>query len=491
MFLAALMIACEQRPDSAPPPGAESMPEPSITASPLAGNGGQPPGGAGGKTAGDERGGWQIAASDYITLKVEAPGAQSARILYRPVAAGDQYVELKTLDTPSNAKAGEFSARLRLAADFAGDMWAEVEYRDGAERDTGPISLARSTTAASESQPPAGNPAEPSGPSRDSSGAASDSKPAPPDNTSAAADHSKPAPLDKSALSDEITRGKIERAAFQSGQPDIRIDVNVPAFQLCLWQNGKLVNIYEIGVGRKDFPIDISNRRISQIIFNPEWVPPDSSWVIKNPKVSPGERIPASDKRNPLGKIKIPLGEGYLIHQTEKTADIGHLVSHGCIRMQEADLIDLADKLIAAQSLPIGSDKIQHALDSRDRLAVALKRSIPISIRYDTLVVQQGILHVYPDVYGRGTNTAVEVRSDLSAAGVDASRIDDATLSQMMDRANKDQEYAVAAADIKAGAELTAGHVLPLTSHNKQPSPGRTARGTKARSARHARSAGR
>src|SRR5262249_19572166 len=274
-------------------------------------------------------------------------------------------------DAPSNAT-GEFTARVRIPADFAGDVWAEAYYPDGVEKDTNPISLATNTAIADQPPSAPGNAAE---------GSAPKDKPKP----------AAPAPIDKSALSDEITGGKIERASFQNGRPDIRVDVNVPAFQLCFWQNGKLVNTYEIAVGRKDFPIDISNRKIRQIVFNPEWVPPDSSWVAMDPKVMPGEHISATDSRNPLGKIKIPLGDGYLIHQARKEADIGHLVSHGCIRMQQTDLIDLAQKIISAESAPVSQDQIQQALGGSDRLVVRLERPVPISIRYDTIVVQQGI----------------------------------------------------------------------------------------------------
>ena len=109
--------------------------------------------------------------------------------------------------------------------------------------------------------------------------------------------------------------------------------MNVPAFRLTLWQNGKEVKTYQIGVGRKKFPLQIGERKATQIVWNPEWVPPDSSWVHESEDVEPGERIEADDPRNPLGKVKIPLGGGYLIHQAAKPSDIGHLVSHGCIRM--------------------------------------------------------------------------------------------------------------------------------------------------------------
>jgi hypothetical protein len=142
-------------------------------------------------------------------------------------------------------------------------------------------------------------------------------------------------------------------------------------------------------------------------------------------------------------------------------------------------LIDLAEKIISAESIPVSQDKIQHALGSSDRLAVSLKSQVPISIRYDTLVIQQGVLHVYPDIYNRGTNTVENLRTDLSAVGVNASGIDDRVLSQMIDRATK---------DVSSGDALSVGRDQPLTSQNAPlPSRGRTAGAGKAHHARRSR----
>jgi hypothetical protein len=68
----------------------------------------------------------------------------------------------------------------------------------------------------------------------------------------------------------------------------------------------------KVGVGMKKYPIVIGQRRITQIIWNPEWVPPDSEWVNESHSdVEPGEHVEAGDPRNPLGKLKIPLGDGF------------------------------------------------------------------------------------------------------------------------------------------------------------------------------------
>src|ERR1044071_9873348 len=132
----------------------------------------------------------------------------------------------------------------------------------------------------------------------------------------------------ESERSDKITGGHIERAEFEAGQPDIRLTLNVPSFRLTLWQNGKEVKSYYVGVGMKEHPIYIGEREATEIIWNPAWIPPPSDWVSEIKGVTPGEIIKASDPRNPLGKMKIPLGGHYLIHQARGLSDVGTLVSH-------------------------------------------------------------------------------------------------------------------------------------------------------------------
>jgi hypothetical protein len=45
----------------------------------------------------------------------------------------------------------------------------------------------------------------------------------------------------ESERSDKLTGGRIERAEFMAGEPDIRVTLNVPSFRLTLWQNGREV----------------------------------------------------------------------------------------------------------------------------------------------------------------------------------------------------------------------------------------------------------
>lgn len=387
---------------------------------------------------------WKVATSDAITLTVTAPGAMAVKILYRPVFVEGRHIELKTLKAPSDPASGKFSTQLKIGADFAGDVWAEVFYPNGAKKETEPIALTAEAALTSGGIPPT---------------------------------HS-----DKSARSDKLTGGKIEKATLQPGQPDIKITVNVAAFQLTLWQNGKEVKTYQIGIGRKNFPIPISLRRATQIVFNPEWIPPNSPWVNEH-EVSPGERIEAEDPRNPLGKIKIPLGNGILIHQAVKPSDVSHLVSHGCVRLLTDDIFDLAEKIVAARSLPVSKQQIEHAKNSKDRLAVKLDAPLFVDINYDTQVIEGGVLHLYPDVYNRKTNSIENLRAELQSSGVDPSKLDDETLRQLIDRVSMAEEFVVNIADIKASRALIAGWNRPLTEQSviAKPSPQKPRRNANSR----------
>ncbi|MFL6334019.1 MAG: L,D-transpeptidase [Pyrinomonadaceae bacterium] len=287
----------------------------------------------------------------------------------------------------------------------------------------------------------------------------------------------------ESERSDKLTGGHIEKGEFEVGQPDIKLTLNVPSFRLTLWQNGKEVKSYFIGVGMKDYPIYIGEREAHEIIWNPAWIPPSSDWVKSHKGVRPGEVIKASDPRNPLGKLKIPLGDGYLIHQATGPSNLGNLVSHGCVRMLRADLYDLAEKIVAARSLPVTRRQIANAKAGSKTLTAALEEPLHFDINYDTLVVEGGVLYIYPDVYDRRTNTVARLRDELRTSGVETSSLDDAELEKLLGRVTRRTKFVVPVESIQQGRALADGHAEPLIGSPKPKRP--------ATRARHAAGAGR
>lgn len=278
--------------------------------------------------------------------------------------------------------------------------------------------------------------------------------------------------LHESERSDKLTGGHIQRTELEPNNPDIHVTLNVPSFRLTLWQNGKEVKSYYVGVGLKDYPIYIGEREANEIIWNPAWIPPPSDWVGKKKGVRAGEIIKASDPRNPLGKMKIPLGDRYLIHQAAATTDLGNLVSHGCVRMLRADLYDLAEKIIAARNAPVSSKRIEAAKHHSRTMVVRLEEPVPVDINYDTLVVEDGVLHIYPDVYDRGMNRPSRLQAELQSSGVNISRLDEETMMEMLSKAARRAQFVVDTRSIEEGRALEDGQVLPLI-------PGRKAKSKK------------
>lgn len=268
----------------------------------------------------------------------------------------------------------------------------------------------------------------------------------------------------QSARSDKLTGGRIEKTTLESGNDDLKITINVPSFQMTLWQGGKEVKTYQVGVGMLDYPIYIGVRQASAIVWNPDWIPPDSDWVEGSKKVKAGEIILPTDSRNPLGKLKIPLGYGYLIHQAKSAADLGSLVSHGCVRVMQNDLYDLAEKITAARALSVTPEQIAEAKATKKTLTLEMNPPVRVEITYDAQVVEAGRLHIYPDVYARNVNTPANLRDELESSGVKTDKISDSVLSKMLAKATGKNQFVVSVKNIEAGASLTGGQVLPVVS---------------------------
>jgi hypothetical protein len=287
----------------------------------------------------------------------------------------------------------------------------------------------------------------------------------------------------ESARSDKFTGGKIEKTVLTPGEADIKITINVPAFQMTLWQNGREVKTYWVGVGLKDHPIYVGKRDATAVIWNPTWIPPNSQWVLDSKGVKPGEVIQPTDPRNPLGRLKIPLGDGFLLHQAKGVGDLGSLVSKGCVRVLKADLYDLAEKIVAARSLPVTAKQIAQAKTNLKTLTVPLDTPVPVEITYDTQVVEAGKLHIYPDVYERDTNTAANLRAELESSGIKTSKLSDATLEKMLAKAVGKKRFVVSVKSIEAGKELSGGQIIPVINRAPEKKPVNTKSTVRARRA--------
>ena len=387
-------------------------------------------------------GGYQLVSGDSFTITVHAPDATEVELFYQPVTAGDRAVLLQTLGPTADRKV--FTVDLKIPQDFNGEVWGRVKYPNGEIKETDHLLLARHDETSSET----------------GSDVATKQSSTPDKSDESGRRGQIGEDGDESARSDQHTGGRVQTAALKPGGGDVRITVNVPAFRMTLWQGDKEVKSNYVGVGLKKFPIPIGMRSADKIILNPDWVPPNSAWVRKSQNVEPYERIPADDPNNPLGKIKIPLGQAYLLHEAQSRSDIGNLVSHGCIRVMRDDLFAVTEMIAKALNLS-ASDQIAAARESKDRSVIKLGDDIPVDINYDTMVVENGMLNIYPDVYDRNSNTIENLRAEFRAFDVDTSKLNDEDLKQMLDKVNSDQRFVIAIEEVKKGNALE-GKVEPL-----------------------------
>ncbi|MBS1791637.1 MAG: L,D-transpeptidase [Acidobacteria bacterium] len=200
---------------------------------------------------------------------------------------------------------------------------------------------------------------------------------------------------------------------------DTRIVVNAPAHRLDVFENGQLVKSYLVGIGYPEFPLPTGMRKASQIIFNPTWTPPDEPWVESSSKVKVGQKIAAGDKLNPLGVLKIPIGLPSLIHGGKQPAKIGGFASHGCVGMTDKQVQSFAKVLAQIGGAELTDEEIaKRAQNRKETKVVKLKTSVPVELRYETMAVEDGKLHIYRDVYDRDTNVKENLEALLGTYGV-------------------------------------------------------------------------
>ena len=98
--------------------------------------------------------------------------------------------------------------------------------------------------------------------------------------------------------------------------------------------NGSAIR-YPVGVGKAGQAWH-GQASVNRKLIRPAWQsPPEVSGTY-------GPVIAGGSPRNPMGAAVLGLDNGnYAIHGTNDPGSIGRFVSHGCIRMHNADVLDL------------------------------------------------------------------------------------------------------------------------------------------------------
>src|SRR5204862_6587900 len=92
-------------------------------------------------------------------------------------------------------------------------------------------------------------------------------------------------------------------------------------------------------------------------------------------------------------------------------------------------------KLLArASGIELSEQNIAAYLKNRTKTQVVkLGKVVPIELRYETIVVEDGKLHIYRDVYDQNTNTEENLRAVLEANGIRFEDLTEAERTQVLE----------------------------------------------------------
>lgn len=154
----------------------------------------------------------------------------------------------------------------------------------------------------------------------------------------------------------------------------LRLEVDVSERTLTVVENGEPARTYEVTVGTARHPTPRGGYAIDWLVWNPSWNPPDSDWARGKKKMGPGPD-------NPMGRVKMFFRRpAYYIHGTNREDEIGRAASHGCVRMRNEDVMELAQLVMEHGGEPRPPNWFQRVIN-RFRDTQEVRLSSPVSVR--------------------------------------------------------------------------------------------------------------
>jgi lipoprotein-anchoring transpeptidase ErfK/SrfK len=155
----------------------------------------------------------------------------------------------------------------------------------------------------------------------------------------------------------------------------LTLQANLGARILFVQQGAYRLKSYAIAVGQEKYPTPLGTFSIRKIVWNPSWRPPPSAdWAKGKTAEGPG------DSRNPMKVVKILFREpDFYIHGTNDVESLGSAASHGCLRMDPADVADLAKLIMEHGGQPYDENWFWRTLHSRREEKVVYLDS-PVSL---------------------------------------------------------------------------------------------------------------
>jgi lipoprotein-anchoring transpeptidase ErfK/SrfK len=156
----------------------------------------------------------------------------------------------------------------------------------------------------------------------------------------------------------------------------VSIAVSLQKKILVVRYNGKDVKTFDVAVGTSKHPTPAGQFTIRHIVWNPAWVPPpDAKWAKGKHPTQP------TDPKNPMKVVKLFFQEpDYYIHGTDQEDTIGAAASHGCIRMAQDDIYNLARYVQQYSGAPRDEAWYAAAINTTKPADVRLPQGVPLVI---------------------------------------------------------------------------------------------------------------
>jgi murein L,D-transpeptidase YcbB/YkuD len=198
------------------------------------------------------------------------------------------------------------------------------------------------------------------------------------------------------------------------------IVVNIPAGRLEVFQGGERIRSYPVSVGTPRHATPTGEATVRRMVWNPSWTPPDAAWARDERPAAPGWN-------NPMGRVKMHLFRDYYVHGTPARNEgaLGRPASHGCIRMRNADVMELARLVLAAEGAPVSDETVrQLAANPRRTREIALAGRVRVRIEYRLAEVSGDSVALHPDVYARAASRYLDhVSGELQRLGHDPAAV--------------------------------------------------------------------
>lgn len=229
--------------------------------------------------------------------------------------------------------------------------------------------------------------------------------------------------------------------------PEKYIWVNLPAYNLKVWDNDSLAMESKVIVGKPGTPTPVINSEISDLVVYPTWTVPTSIIVkelLPGLKKNPGhlarkglglynskgepvdpysvnwskynKGIPylvrqGSGDNNALGVIKFNFANPYAVylHDTNQRylfKNKERSLSHGCVRVQDWEKLAFyivrndSSHSSLPDSMKLKTDSISTWIARKEKHTMVIKKKLPVFIRYFSCEGGNGTIKFYDDIYG-------------------------------------------------------------------------------------------